>query len=101
MAGRKPDAVGKDILILIRDQSLFGAAHGMVETPGPSGGRLDKFQRHLLVVADIPPVRAAAGAGVERSVSGFCPGDADTPRLLINFDRGAVSKPLALIRQQD
>src|SRR5260221_6917637 len=99
---RKANSVGQDIGALVVEHDLLDFFGGPVEPPRPSRGRLDKLERHILVVADIPSVDpgAPAGSSTKRAIRRFSPGDPDAPRFLADFDLRLIGKPSPLVRKK-
>ena len=96
---READSVGQDVGALVGERDFLDRLRGPIEAPGPSRGRLDELQRHVLVVADVPSVDsgAPAGGGAERAIGSLGPGNTYSPRLLADLDLRLVGEPSALI----
>src|SRR5690606_41402207 len=61
----------------------------------------DVLDGHVLVVADVIDVLAAALSGDQHIVGGLGPGEADAPRFFADLERAVVLDPGALIGQQN
>ena len=91
--------VGEDCAALVLDRDLLDRFGRAIEPPRPSRGGLDKLERHILVVADVPAVHPGPPrrGSAKRAVGSLSPGDTDTPRLLTDLDLRLIRKPSPLI----
>ena len=98
---READSVGQDVGALVVEHNFLDRLRRPVEAPRPSRGGLDKLERHVLVVADIPSVDSgpSADGGAERAIGGLGPGDTYSARLLADLDLRLIGQPSSLIRK--
>src|SRR5690606_12615290 len=102
LAGREADREGLDVLVgVVLPDAFLDLGGGVIERPGPHGAGLDVLDGHVLVVADVIDVLAAALSGDQHIVGGLGPGEADAPRFFADLERAVVLDPGALIGQQN
>src|ERR1700689_417961 len=101
MTRREANAVREDIAALVLEHYFLDRLRRLVKSHRPARGRLDKLERHVLVVTDIPAVdsRPSGGRSGKRPVSSLSPGNPDPPRLFADLDLRLIRNPSPLIRK--
>src|SRR5271156_4654130 len=95
MPRRKANAVRENIAALVLEHYFLDRLRRLVKSQRPARGRLDKLERHVLVVLDIPAVdsRAPGGRSAKRPVSSLGPGNPDPPRFFADLDLRLIGNP--------
>src|ERR1700723_2289963 len=96
---REANSICEDVAALVVQRYFLDRRRCAIEALGPTRRGLDKFERHVLVVADIPTVnsRPPAGRSPQRPICSLGPRDPDTPRLLTDLDLRLIGEPPPLI----
>src|ERR1700730_2082769 len=83
MSRRKPNPIRQDIGAFIIEHNLLNRLTRPIKPPRPPRRSLDKLERHIFVVADVPPIDPSApGSGSpQRPISSLSPGNPNPPRL--------------------
>src|SRR5271154_1065853 len=99
MARRKPNPVSKDVAALILDRDLLNRLSRPIKPPRPPRSSLDKLERHILVVPDIPAIDPGPPrrSSAQRPVGRLSPGNTNAPRFLTDFDLRPIGQPSPLI----
>src|SRR5277367_826023 len=98
---REANAICEDVTALVFQYYFLDRFGRAIEALRPPRSRLDKLERHVLVVADIPAVnsRPSAGRRPQRPICSLSPRNANPPRLLADFDLRLISEPPPLVRK--
>ena len=86
---------------LVADRDLLDLARDPIELARPPRGGLDEFERHVLVVTDVPGVHAVLTGGGEHAIGGLAPGETDAAGFFADLDLRGIGDPFALIGQQN
>ena len=102
-AGKTDDERQYCLLVVAIDKHFFALFHLACRQAvklGPVAAVVDKFKRHVFVVADVPHIHAVCLRRQKCTVRRFAPRKADTARFFAHFDGVGVGNPALLIRQK-
>src|SRR5271154_1696281 len=99
--GGETNSIRENVAALVVQHYFLDRFGRAIEALRPPRSRLDKLERHVLVVADIPAVnsRPSAGRRPQRPICSLSPRNANPPRLLADFDLRLISEPPPLVRK--
>src|ERR1700722_18297210 len=100
---RETNPVSKDVGALVFEDYFLDRLRSPIKTARPTRRSLDKFERHILVVTDIPSVDSSppGSRSTKRAISRLGPGNSNPPRLLADLHLRLVSNPPPLIRKKN